>query len=41
MNHGHLPVCIYLGATDNALANKMTGQMAMNKITPKATSSDK
>jgi hypothetical protein len=41
MNHDYFPVCIYLGPADIAFANKMTGQMAMNRITPKATSSDK
>ena len=31
----------YLGDAAIALATKMIGQMAMNTITPKATSSDK
>ena len=40
VNHDCGPVYLYL--TDAiALANKMIGQMAMNTIIPKATSSDK
>jgi hypothetical protein len=31
----------YLGATAIAFANKMIGQIAMNTISPKATSSEK
>jgi len=40
VNHDCGPVYLYL--TDAiAFANKMIGQTAMNKIIPKATSSDK
>ncbi len=38
MNHDYCPVYVYLTDTI-ALANKMIGQIAMNTIIPKATSS--
>ena len=41
VDHNHWWVCIYLGDAAIALANKMTGQTAMNTIIPKATNSDK
>jgi hypothetical protein len=40
VNHDCGPVYLYL-TNAIALANKMIGQMAMNTIIPKATSSDK
>jgi hypothetical protein len=41
MNHDIHRVCVYLVATAMASANKMIGQMAMNRTIPNATSSDK
>ena len=40
VNHNHGWVCVYLGDAAIALASKMIGQMAINTIIPKATSSD-
>jgi hypothetical protein len=41
MNHNHSPVCVYRGAAAITLANKTIGQIATNRTTPKAISSDK
>ena len=41
VNHDCSPVYLYLTDAAIAFANKMIGQTAMNKIIPKATSSDK
>jgi hypothetical protein len=40
VNHSHCSFCVYLGAAAIVLANKMIGQMAVNRINAKATNSD-
>jgi hypothetical protein len=41
VNHDHCPPLCYLTDAAIVFANKMIGQVAMNAIIPKATSSDK